>query len=63
VHGGRRDPAAERRRAAEPYRPYHALFNMREVTKFAQDHADMDAGDTEIFLRLYHVNVGRSRSL
>ena len=44
-------------RAAEHYGRINALFNNAGVTKFAQDHADMDAVSTEDFLRLYHVNV------
>ena len=44
-------------RTAEPYGRINALFNNAGVTKFAQDHADMDAVSTEDFLRLYHVNV------
>src|SRR3984957_13321619 len=44
-------------RRAEPYGRINALFNNAGVTKFAQDHADMDAVSTEDFLRLYHVNV------
>ncbi|MGR4864147.1 SDR family NAD(P)-dependent oxidoreductase [Caulobacter sp. LARHSG274] len=34
-----------------------ALFNNAGVTKFAPDHADLDAVDAEDFLRLYAVNV------
>jgi NAD(P)-dependent dehydrogenase (short-subunit alcohol dehydrogenase family) len=34
-----------------------ALFNNAGVTKFAQNHADLDAVDAEDFLRLYRVNV------
>ncbi len=44
-------------RTAEPYGRINALFNNAGVTKFAQDHADMDAVSAEDFLRLYHVNV------
>jgi NAD(P)-dependent dehydrogenase (short-subunit alcohol dehydrogenase family) len=34
-----------------------ALFNNAGVTKFAQNHADLDAVNAEDFLRLYSVNV------
>lgn len=34
-----------------------ALFNNAGVTKFAPNHADLDAVDAEDFLRLYGVNV------
>ena len=34
-----------------------ALFNNAGITKFAPDHADLDAVDAEDFLRLYAVNV------
>jgi NAD(P)-dependent dehydrogenase (short-subunit alcohol dehydrogenase family) len=34
-----------------------ALFNNAGVTKFANNHADLDAVDAEDFLRLYGVNV------
>jgi 3-oxoacyl-[acyl-carrier protein] reductase len=34
-----------------------ALFNNAGVTKFAPNHADLDAVDAEDFLRLYSVNV------
>jgi 3-oxoacyl-[acyl-carrier protein] reductase len=34
-----------------------ALFNNAGVTKFAPNHADLDAVDAEDFLRLYAVNV------
>jgi 3-oxoacyl-[acyl-carrier protein] reductase len=34
-----------------------ALFNNAGVTKFAPDHADLDAVNAEDFLRLYGVNV------
>jgi len=44
-------------RTAEYYGRINALFNNAGVTKFAQDHTDMDAVSTEDFLRLYHVNV------
>jgi len=43
--------------AAEPYGRIDALFNNAGVTKFAQNHADMDAVDADDFLRLYRVNV------
>jgi 3-oxoacyl-[acyl-carrier protein] reductase len=44
-------------RAAEPYGRINALFNNAGVTKFSQDHSDLDAVSGEDFLRLYHVNV------
>ena len=34
-----------------------ALFNNAGTTKFAQNHADLDAVDAEDFLRIYSVNV------
>ncbi len=34
-----------------------ALFNNAGITKFAPNHADLDAVDAEDFLRLYSVNV------
>jgi NAD(P)-dependent dehydrogenase (short-subunit alcohol dehydrogenase family) len=43
--------------AAEPYGRIDALFNNAGITKFAQNHADLDAVDAEDFLRLYRVNV------
>ncbi len=43
--------------AAEPFGRIDALFNNAGITKFAQDHADLDAVDAEDFMRLYRVNV------
>jgi 3-oxoacyl-[acyl-carrier protein] reductase len=43
--------------AAEPYGRIDALFNNAGITKFAQNHADLDAVDADDFLRLYRVNV------
>jgi 3-oxoacyl-[acyl-carrier protein] reductase len=43
--------------AAVPYGRIDALFNNAGVTKFAQDHADLDAVSAEDFLRLCRVNV------
>ena len=43
--------------AAVPYGPIDALFNNAGVTKFAQDHADLDAVSADDFLRLCRVNV------
>ena len=43
--------------AAESYGRIDALFNNAGITKFAQNHADMDAVDGDDFLRLYKVNV------
>lgn len=43
--------------AAEPYGRIDALFNNAGVTKFAPNHADLDAVDAEDFLALYRVNV------
>ena len=43
--------------AAEAYGRIDALFNNAGITKFAQNHADMDAVDGDDFLRLYKVNV------
>jgi len=42
---------------AEPFGRVDALFNNAGVTKFAHDHADLDAVSAEDFLRLYGVNV------
>jgi 3-oxoacyl-[acyl-carrier protein] reductase len=44
-------------RAAEAYGRIHALFNNAGVTKFASDHADLNAVSSEDFSRLYQVNV------
>jgi 3-oxoacyl-[acyl-carrier protein] reductase len=43
--------------AAQPFGRIDALFNNAGVTKFAQNHADLDAVEGEDFLRLYRVNV------
>jgi NAD(P)-dependent dehydrogenase (short-subunit alcohol dehydrogenase family) len=43
--------------AATPFGRIDALFNNAGVTKFAADHADLDAVSAEDFLRLYAVNV------
>ncbi|WP_375268417.1 SDR family NAD(P)-dependent oxidoreductase [Phenylobacterium sp.] len=43
--------------AAEPFGRIDALFNNAGITKFAPDHADLDAVDAEDFLSLYRVNV------
>ena len=43
--------------AAEPFGRVDVLFNNAGVTKFANNHADMDAVSAEDFLRLYGVNV------
>jgi len=43
--------------AAEPYGRIDALFNNAGMTKFAPNHADLDAVNSEDFLRLYAVNV------
>ena len=43
--------------AAEPFGRIDALFNNAGVTKFAPNHADLDAVTAEDFLRLYSVNV------
>lgn len=51
---------ADCRRIAEAARPYgriDALFNNAGTTKFANNHADLDAVSGEDFLRLYAVNV------
>lgn len=44
-------------RAAAPTGRIDALFNNAGVTKFAPNHADLDAVNAEDFLRLYGVNV------
>jgi NAD(P)-dependent dehydrogenase (short-subunit alcohol dehydrogenase family) len=43
--------------AAGPFDRIDALFNNAGVTKFARDHADLDAVSGEDFQRLYAVNV------
>jgi 3-oxoacyl-[acyl-carrier protein] reductase len=43
--------------AAAPFGRLDALFNNAGVTKFAGNHADLDAVSAEDFLRLYSVNV------
>jgi 3-oxoacyl-[acyl-carrier protein] reductase len=43
--------------AAEPYGRIDALFNNAGMTKFAPNHGDLDAVNSEDFLRLYAVNV------
>ncbi len=43
--------------AAAPFGRIDALFNNAGITKFANNHADMDAVSGEDFLRLYSVNV------
>ncbi|MGI9169070.1 MAG: SDR family NAD(P)-dependent oxidoreductase [Caulobacteraceae bacterium] len=43
--------------AAQSFGRIDALFNNAGTTKFAPDHADLDAVSAEDFLRLYGVNV------
>ena len=43
--------------AAAPFGRIDALFNNAGVTKFAHNHADLDAVDGEDFMRLYRINV------
>lgn len=43
--------------AAAPYGRIDVLFNNAGITKFAGDHSDMDAVDSDDFIRLYKVNV------
>jgi NAD(P)-dependent dehydrogenase (short-subunit alcohol dehydrogenase family) len=43
--------------AAEPTGRIDALFNNAGMTKFAPNHADLDAVNAEDFLQLYSVNV------
>ncbi|UTP40993.1 SDR family oxidoreductase [Phenylobacterium sp. LH3H17] len=43
--------------AAEPFGRIDALFNNAGVTKFAPNHADLEAVSADDFLRLYGVNV------
>ena len=42
---------------AAGYGRVDALFNNAGITKFAPNHADMDAVNADDFLRLYQVNV------
>ncbi|MDO9335149.1 MAG: SDR family NAD(P)-dependent oxidoreductase [Caulobacter sp.] len=42
---------------AEPFGKIDALFNNAGMTKFAPNHSDLDALQSEDFLRLYSVNV------
>ncbi len=44
-------------KAAEPFGRIDALFNNAGTTKFAPNHADLDAVSADDFLRLYRVNV------
>ena len=43
--------------AAAPFGRIDALFNNAGITKFAPNHADLDAVSADDFLRLYSVNV------
>lgn len=43
--------------AAAPFGRIDALFNNAGVTKFANDHGDLDAVSGDDFLRIYSVNV------
>lgn len=43
--------------AAAPFGQVDALFNNAGTTKFASNHADLDAVSAEDFLKLYSVNV------
>ena len=43
--------------AAAPFGRIDAMFNNAGVTKFANNHADLDAVSAEDFIRLYSVNV------
>jgi NAD(P)-dependent dehydrogenase (short-subunit alcohol dehydrogenase family) len=43
--------------AAAPFGRIDALFNNAGMTKFAPDHSNLDAVNSEDFLRLYAVNV------
>lgn len=43
--------------AAAPFGRIDALFNNAGITKFANNHADLDAVSAEDFMRLYAVNV------
>ena len=51
------DDCARLAQAAAPYGRIDALFNNAGMTKFAPNHADLDALTGEDFLRLYDVNV------
>jgi len=51
------DEDCQRIAAAAPSGRIDALFNNAGVTKFANNHADMDAVSAEDFARLYRVNV------
>src|ERR1700693_2425777 len=44
-------------KVAEGFGRIDALFNNAGITKFAPNHADLDAVSAEDFLRLYQVNV------
>lgn len=43
--------------AAEPFGRIDSLFNNAGMTKFANNHADLDAVSADDFMRLYSVNV------
>jgi NAD(P)-dependent dehydrogenase (short-subunit alcohol dehydrogenase family) len=43
--------------AAQRFGRIDALFNNAGITRFASNHADLNAVSAEDFLRLYHVNV------
>ena len=43
--------------AAEPFGKIDSLFNNAGVTKFANNHGDLDAVTAEDFMRIYAVNV------
>ena len=43
--------------AAAPWGGLHALINNAGMTKFAPNHADLDALEADDFLRLYRLNV------
>lgn len=44
-------------KAADPFGRVDALFNNAGVTKFANNHADLDAVSSDDFQRLYQINV------